>query len=1677
MIIIERARSLSPSKDNTPTPPPSRGGLFDNIARTSRVALSPAPELQPPIDSSTKAKTIDDTLESLTGERDSTQENMRPSPLSLEDRGGKNVNGTSGPSLTTTSAAGVARSPTLSWQQRRPPSQHSERPRSRPLSVIATENAARSPRSTPEPTTAEDENSTVSRDKISQMLSSKDPSWFRQTADRGENSPAYRKNQVEDTNVVDVASSSRVGLPGMARNSENVSGKGVRDSDSSTQRSISPSRTSSYASSMGRSVISGTTAISSSLGSPLPSLSAHRFEPPSSLETDDDTDGAARPLAMSPAQGRISPERIDRPASPTKGLGGFVQSAMMKRSDSVNKRWSVQSPAGLKRGDSVASNRSSVDHSVFNRPLTLQPHSASASRETSPSRPTSSHSNATVVQSIERPGSANSIRSSITAATTSDFAKPSNPANRSLMSPVMKESETIMARDTEAEATPPVSPSKTMDSRRWSPTKASWLESALNKPDSPKPKVMSPAPQQPAWMAEIAKAKQNKSTSATPVSSPPVHKHQVSIGGLMRSPPLGGISPTPPNIGSFPSPAISGSSFRKDSVVSNGEDTSSKPKMPVPRPPSAQSTVKSDKAESDIRSPTPSTLPKKSAVSPSVKSKPETPPKKDFRSVLKPRHAPAETDKKEEPEFKNALGQLRRTKTQNYVAPDELKDNITRGKAALSTTGGPKKTERVDEFKEAILEKKNSFKKAQAEGTGVARSAKAATSKEPAPLPEALTKKASLSKANITKEPSADARVESLTNDLKSDVEHVSLPMLHKETSAPARLQTRVGGGGKLADRFNPALANILARGPPPAGELARPSSPVTVQTSAGDAARNEASEGQAPQLTHMTKARARGPRRKAPTNVATAAEPEPEVEAQPQEKTLVTVVKEVRKEEKKPEKAPEAEREKRVTTPSSPRKLAISDRLKFLNEAATAKESKTSRTQPPRSPSPVKDIARLLSKDNQPQQSIADQKPTLITKPKPATLPKSPSLKDTVEIPTKASPRSPPTSKPASPLLSRRPMPIASSKQEQSSEPPRSDVDTESVVSVRDGASIFAGAAGRGRLREKTTPVKEPIKLPTQKDEDTAMENAGLRSPNGSDANRNSEIPVEAPSPVTVRKSDPPPPTSPKQSTRSINAGITPRPLPEPPVKQNSTAPITNTATPPFPKKLSQPVPHSTQAATLLEQYFGKHSSTSMPAYKIDTAAVLASKPSDPPKIKSLRSQLFLLSGDGKKTPVPTDRERILFEDNMFLCTHTFGTEGGKRVTEVYFWAGDGVPESSIDDAELFAHREAKAAVGTLVNLRQGMETSEFIEALGGILIVRRGSSQKYDSLARSILRGRKYAGQMVFDEVEFSTASLCSGFPHLISAGSGKSYLWKGKGSSIDELSCARLIGMDFGVGADIQEVKDGAEPTEFLAMFGPHGQIMKSADHWRLKATYPNYATRLFVAQADGEGQLGAAAPSNQQVRQPSPSSLLSSLISLPTLAVPASIYNPKSPSTHPNPTKWLPRTASSSSSQYSQSSGSLTPIVSDSQQPQVSITEIAPFTQMSLLPNSSSPASNSNIFIIDAFFEIYVLVPPTVPSLSLSRQSQDAQYASFCTALLFAQEYAILAATTEDRPFVPVSNVVLEGVPRDLRGCFRKWVDGSEGGSNIAGGSGGDGGLRRGRSLRVVPLSAALDATRY
>ncbi|KAI8963930.1 hypothetical protein F5Y11DRAFT_127455 [Daldinia sp. FL1419] len=1462
----ERARSISPQKSSpVNTPPPS--AHVDLPASPGRLNLDESPILEPPTSSQTFPSSNTEEMASP-GTFSGLASKENEFPTDSEDK--------------QTAQTSPTRARGLSWQ-RRPNSQASERSRTRPLSVVAAENAARNtPPETPSAT------ETIPRDQVASALPSKDPSWFRQTADRGATSAAYRKSQIEDSPTIDV-SLTPAQPPGMLRAPSSEIAK--EDTDS---HPASPD-------------------VHSRLGSPLPLSPPQKLDPPSNDAQLEAESGLEQSPIMSPSSGRTSPSKLDRSGSPTKGMGGFVQSAMMKRSDSI-KRWSVNSPTGVPRVDPVVSHR--TGGGSRSRPTSLiRDPSVEASLKPSPG-PEGEHQEEDMAEA----------------------EKPADPLKVEIK-PLPNSPEQELSRAT------PTSPSKTMDSRRWSPTKSSWLESALNKPESPK-RGHSPSKSQPSWMADLQKAKAEKAAnSSTERSRSPTvsHKHQVSIGGLMRSSAPGTTTKPPPvglgvlNIGTTVRPDDSGTTKDTQSPLTPG-----------------------------IKSPS---LDRSLSKSPSIasKPKPEMPPKMDFRANLKPRQAPVTSnDENTENELKNVFNKLRKTTTQNYVAPDELKGNILKGKASLNSTGGPQKTERVDEFKEALVSKKKDFQAVQAEGRGVTRNDSTASE---TPIPEGIARRNTLRSNTLGQDaaasiraaiadlpkpgiiPRRDSTQDSLSSKLAkfngpgnsdltagstSKVDLPSIPRrgsaqpipISKDTNVPGRLKGKPSGGG-LAGRFNPALAGLIARGPPSATPT---SSGISASNSREGSEVNDNEAGSGPKLTHMTKGRARGPRRKAPTSTPAASSHESEETPSnnvPAERPA------------SPEKSldsasnPEANNVGKVE-PAKPSPQPISPNLftnPFIAAASEATkipgsnkiheqvaafatqrrprsptkvsdEPKESTSQPP---SPKKLDARRMSRflDDATTQAVGkmgepqvvkdvkgdDEMPS-VAKPKPA------SDKPLVQDVPKSQPQSPPLNKTNMPLPD--PLPLGSKKL------PSNDV-----------------------LSTSISP--EPIKTPAS----IGRPLPAVPTPNG------------------------------------LEKALPPRPLPAEPMDTSKPLPNPGPRTPPRTSSpvrspVRSPTKQSFEASTLLGDFFGPDRNRQ--SYNVDAAELLMHRPNvAPPRVQTLSAQLFQYSADGKKLPVAAHNERTLFEREMYLCSHTFKDESGKKVTEVYFWVGDDVPRSVVDDATQLIPHEARALGGKPIKFRQGKETPEFLQALGGIVIVQRGSGNKFDSLAPHILCGRRYQGHIVFDEVDFTPTALCSGFPYVVST-AGKCYLWKGKGSGVDELSCARLIGMDYAPSGEIEEIEDGHEPATFWDLFDVKSKPM-SADHWRLKPNYDKYCCRLFCSNAASKQQ----------------------------------------------------------------------------------IIEISPFSQVDLQP--------MNIYVLDAFFELYVIVGSRA----------QAQYASFHNALDFAQEYGILAAGMEDRPFVPFSTVVLEGIPRDMKSVFRKWRDAvSPTVTNVSTG------LKRGRSLRVVPLNQALQA---
>lgn len=438
---------------------------------------------------------------------------------------------------------------------------------------------------------------------------------------------------------------------------------------------------------------------------------------------------------------------------------------------------------------------------------------------------------------------------------------------------------------------------------------------------------------------------------------------------------------------------------------------------------------------------------------------------------------------------------------------------------------------------------------------------------------------------------------------------------------------------------------------------------------------------------------------------------------------------------------------------------------------------------------------------------------------------------------------------------------------------------------------------------------------------------------------------------------------------------------------------------------------PETEEELMLLDAFGGMAWSSA--ALGIDTRAVISSAPAASSGAKTIRKTMDEVAADGSMWRLPAREDYTLFDGSVYICTHVCGAQGGSRRTELLIWAGSAATEPEVSAAQSAAKTLSKSiGAASIQFVRQWHETAGFLEAMGDVLITRRG--RRRGSPKQFMLCGRKHLGHVVFDEVGFGLGSLCSAYAYLIlypvTLQEAKLYLWKGSACSTEEIGAARLAGNDLLETGEIIEVDESGEFPSFLKAFGPgitKASIPKCSALLRNKAlSADRFAVRLFrVQQCETKPGLFA----NIFTRRPS--------------------WGSRSPASAEEGLK-------------------------------VEAKEISPFTQSDL--------EAEGIYLLDAFVGLYVLIGPLFAS-----QPATLRMTLSTQALLFAESYAKLSAEIEGRPATPAVGVVCSGVPQDVKVMFRHWDEG-RGLWGTAGLMAGSGAVSDG--ARTMPLDEVLHMLR-
>lgn len=1012
-------------------------------------------------------------------------------------------------------------------------------------------------------------------------------------------------------------------------------------------------------------------------------------------------------------------------------------------------------------------------------------------------------------------------------------------------------------------------------------------------------------------------------------------------------------------------------------------EESKSPSPVVPEPEVKQQAAESEKtsgAEPSPQSPAPQSpaalSPKPNFSRPSRESNPlqtkPLSPAMDLRANLRKREVVKDSGGEAQPEFKNVFGRLKKTETRNYVAPDELKNNILRGKAALNVTGGPKKTERVDELKESLIKQKEAMK---AGGGTVRRNTageKDAPEKPAAAVPEAIAKRSAMAKSNSVRRPNADERKPSTSPEAETTRASVEKTDRSPDLDEPKPSQSPDIGTARTSVENSVSSPNLDERRPSELPELEntrasvekdlrspdldepKPSSFAEIGAARTSVEKDVRSPDFEPKLSKSPEIGAartsvdntvRSPdvKERKPSNSAEVGTAQTSVDRSP-----VSPVEEKATPEEPRERRPIANEPKTTSIDPQPSPSPIpspSSEENSKDVLDTTPPSVEKKEEPPkesnssvrglpsarfaasRSAAPPPGLAakgKLAGRINPalagilsrgPPAAAEAPKPTPVTSPgdnSPASpsaplthvtkgrargpkrrLPKgdtaSPAstIEDTKEVGVLSSPEVKPSQPTPEPVIYSEPPSKSQSNNSlvldtettQKAESPSFD----QLPGVNANFQEALNSGLKGRLGE-VSPISSP----------SSPSEPSVAIPRGDlNAAREIESPVPvSPSsgpPVPPKPSSSPSPSTPgaklqwSQQTRYNAASSSPlrtnykenrRELPPTPAEKSipgvtvadSSPRNSRQESPPVPqkrsgvslnkpadnrlsRKMSAPslVAQAAEARDVIAVFF-KNYPNPRDRMDIDPQLMLQGK-ADDSKIRTVKRQIWEITGAGKRQELPINQEYVLYEGSMYLCVHLFETQGGNG-TEVYLWCGDDVPEGSLEDAQLFARKVARENSCKLQVIRQGKEQVRFIQALGGIIITRRGSGSRHTSSALYMLCGRKHLGQMAFDEVDYSLRHLCSGFPYVISAPFGKLYLWKGKGSGPEETGAARLISMDLGLTGEFEEVEEGKEPESFFDVFAGSREANPhlSSDYWQVKPKYDHFGTRLLRVDHD-------------------------------------------------------------------------------------------------------------------------------------------------------------------------------------------------------------------------------------
>ena len=209
----------------------------------------------------------------------------------------------------------------------------------------------------------------------------------------------------------------------------------------------------------------------------------------------------------------------------------------------------------------------------------------------------------------------------------------------------------------------------------------------------------------------------------------------------------------------------------------------------------------------------------------------------------------------------------------------------------------------------------------------------------------------------------------------------------------------------------------------------------------------------------------------------------------------------------------------------------------------------------------------------------------------------------------------------------------------------------------------------------------------------------------------------------------------------------------------------------------------------------------------------------------------------------LPNTEEHVLYSKDMHAFLYMYNDEPGASEPSAikFLWVGRDCTldvKEGMEFVRLMGDQNADTQV-----IHQGHETPFFVRALGGVIVTRNGSRRSLDSIEDAIFCVRQCLGGISIDQVPFRKGEFCSGFSFVVKT-DGNVFVWHGNGSLSEEIAAARRFAGESGEHVKEMVEADPSGCSELWKCFDDFEYA--SGEFWRGKCHANGFIPILYLIE---------------------------------------------------------------------------------------------------------------------------------------------------------------------------------------------------------------------------------------